>query len=100
MVKPVELQIKDQVIYLSGYINFDNAQQVYEQGIPLVKKLLGSSAVALDLSGLTSSNTISLAVFVQWLRLSLPQCAIRLINVPHKMMDIIRASSLQADFGL
>lgn len=100
MVMPVDLQLKDHVLYLSGYIDFDNAKQVYQQGIPFIKQHIGNAAITLDLSGLTSSNTISLAVFVQWLRLSLPQCGVHLIKVPAKMMAIIQASSLQADFGL
>lgn len=96
----VDVQIKDQVIQLSGFINFDNAEQVYQQGIALIKQYSGNNLIPVDLSQLTSSNTISLAVFVQWLRLCSPARKIRLIAVPTKMLDIIQASNLLDEFGL
>lgn len=96
----VDLNIQNQIIHLSGFINFDNAETVYQQGIPLIKQFSGNDLIPINLSQLTSSNTISLAVFVQWLRLSLPSHKIQLIEVPAKMLDIIRASSLLDDFSL
>lgn len=90
----VELSINNQVLYVSGFIGFDNAARVYAQGIALIQQLSAGENIVIDLAELTSSNTISLAVFVQWLRVCLPQQAIQLLHVPRKMHDIIGASSL------
>jgi phospholipid transport system transporter-binding protein len=94
------VQLTDQMVYLSGFIDFDNAETVYQQGIPLLKQYTSSDVIPVDLSALTSSNTISLAVFVQWLKVILPTRKIQLLNVPPKMFDIIQASNLQAEFSL
>lgn len=94
-----QLKVQDQVIALTGSIEFDNAASVYAQGLKLLKQQ-NHSPVYLDLSGLQSSNSIALAVFVQWLR----QCAtgqqLYLQHVPQKMQAIIQASNLQDAFGL
>lgn len=94
-----QLSVQDQVLFLKGSIEFDNAATVYEKGLTLLKQQQ-QWPVSIDLSGLESSNTIVLAVFVQWLR----QCAtgqmFYLQKVPQKMQAIIQASNLMAEFGL
>ena len=52
----------------------------------------------LDLSGLQASNTIALAVFVQWVRQCKVGQQIVLQHTPEKMQAIIDASNLQAAF--
>lgn len=93
------LRLENQTLFVSGAIDFDNAEQVYRQGINLMggKTMQGTQ---LDLSQLTSSNTISLAVFVQWLRNCTSTQQMKMVNVPPKMRDIIEASSLLEPFGL
>jgi phospholipid transport system transporter-binding protein len=92
------LRLDGQTLVVAGYINFDNAEQVYRQGIQLLSGLAKQN-VLLDLSQLQSSNTIGLAVFIQWLRNASIQ-HLKLVNVPEKMTDIIRASSLLEIFDL
>lgn len=78
---------------LSGEIHFDNAEQVYQDGLKLLKQA-SASTIYLDLSGFKTSNSISLAVFVQWIRYFEGRVQLKLINIPEKMRDIIQASSL------
>ncbi len=97
MSQAAQLSLTDQQIQLKGSINFDNAAQVYEQGLKLLKQQTQWPLIV-DLSGLEASNTIALAVFVQWVR----QCAagqnIVLQHTPEKMQAIINASNLQQAF--
>lgn len=78
---------------LSGEIHFDNAEQVYQDGLCLLKNA-NVATIYLDLSGFATSNTISLAVFVQWIRALGAGVHLKLVNIPEKMRDIIQASNL------
>lgn len=92
------LRLDGQTLFVSGYINFDNAEQVYRQGVQLLSGLTQKS-ILLDLSQLQSSNTVGLAVFIQWLRNATIQ-HLQLVNVPAKMRDIVSASNLLDVFDL
>ncbi len=78
---------------LSGEIHFDNAEQVYQSGLGLLKQA-NTAVIYLDLSSFKTSNSISLAVFVQWIRYFEGHMQLKLVNIPEKMRDIIQASSL------
>lgn len=92
-----QLDLLDQRMHLTGSIHFDNAAQVYEQGLKLVKQHTEWPLIV-DLSGLESSNTIALAIFVQWLRQCRADQRIILQHTPEKMQAIIAASNLQQAF--
>jgi phospholipid transport system transporter-binding protein len=94
-----QLSVQDQVLFLKGSIEFDNAADVYEQGLKLLKQQ-NQWPIYIDLSSLNSSNTIALAVFVQWLRQCSASQPVYLQQVPPKMQAIIQASNLMAEFGL
>lgn len=88
-----QLKVQDQVLFVAGSIEFDNAPAIYAQGVKLLQQQT-QWPIALDLSGLTSSNTIALAVFVQWLRQRQVGQGFYLKEVPQKMQAIIQASNL------
>ncbi len=94
-----QLSLSNQTLSLMGVINFDNAEKVYQEGLILLKQA-AAPVVLLDLSAFNSSNTISLAVFVQWLRAMSAQCQLKLVHMPEKMRDIIEASNLLEVFDL
>lgn len=101
---PARVTAKGQEWILDGSIGFDNAAQIYQQGLSCLKQQ-AQWPVYIDLAALQSSNSITLAVFVQWLRRcsdqkGAVQQALFLKNVPAKMQAIIQASSLAAEFGL
>ena len=82
---------------LSGSIHFENAAQIYQQGLLLLQQQK-KWPLLLDLSGLQASNTIAVAVFVQWVRQCKVGQQIVLQHTPEKMQAIIDASNLQAAF--
>ena len=96
---PAQFSLSNQTLSLMGVINFDNAEKVYQEGLALLKQVV-APVVLLDLSAFNSSNTISLAVFVQWQRVIVEKSQFKLIHVPEKMRDIIEASNLLEAFAL
>lgn len=94
-----QLSIQNQVLLVRGSIDFDNAATVYAQGLNLLQQQ-PSSPVYVDLAGLQSSNSITLAIFVQWLRHRAVGQALYLQHVPPKMQAIVQASNLLDAFGL
>jgi len=84
---------QDQHLILSGAVTFSNAKQLYQQGLPLLK--VDQPPTVLDLSQLSQSNTIALAVLVQWLRQLKPTQSLQLAHVPEKLQAIMRASNLE-----
>ena len=82
---------------LSGSIHFGNAAQIYQQGLLMLQQQK-KWPLLLDLSGLQASNTIALAVFVQWVRRCKVGQQIVLQHKPEKMQSIIDSSNLQAAF--
>lgn len=79
---------------LSGRIDYQNAAQVYQQGLQLIKQHQ-AFPVILDLSGLEQGNTLALAICIQWLRACPDHQGLKLKNVPSKMLGIVRASHLE-----
>ncbi|MFZ3193364.1 MAG: STAS domain-containing protein [Moraxellaceae bacterium] len=89
----VRLIRQDDVLLLSGVVTFANAKSLYQQGLPLLAVNLPPTV--LDLSQLSQSNTIVLAVIVQWLRQLKPTQSLQLQQVPDKLQAIMRASNLE-----
>lgn len=89
----VRLIRQDDVLLLSGAVTFANAKSLYQQGLPLLAVNLPPTV--LDLSQLSQSNTIVLAVIVQWLRQLKPTQSLQLQQVPDKLKAIMRASNLE-----
>ena len=87
------LVCQDQRLLLSGAVSFGNAQTLYQQGVSLLSS--ASPPTVLDLSQLSQSNTIAVAVIVQWLRQLKPMQSLQLQHVPDKLQAIMRASNLE-----
>ena len=98
MTHAAQLSLDHDVLMLNGSIQFDNAAQVYQQGLALLNAHT-NWPLKVDLSGLNTSNSIALAVFVQWVR----QCSagqnIVLQHTPEKLQAIIAASNLENAFS-
>jgi len=84
---------QDNALLLSGAVTFANANAIYQQGLPLLTA--SQAPTVLDLSQLSQSNTIVLAVLVQWLRQLKPTQSLQLQHVPDKLQAIMRASNLE-----
>ncbi|WP_111893579.1 lipid asymmetry maintenance protein MlaB [Acinetobacter sp. MB5] len=93
------IELKNQQLYLSGTIDFDNAGQVYQQGLALIRQHQHFPLIV-NLTELAHGNTLALAVLVQWLRQTPQQNGLHFQNVPAKMLKIIEACHLDNDLIL
>lgn len=93
------IKIINQQLLLSGKIDFDNAQTVYQDGLRLIQQHQQFPLVV-DLIELQHGNTLALAVLVQWLRQTPNAKGLHFENVPEKMLKIIQSCHLQDDLTL
>lgn len=94
-----ELVATEQGLQIKGSIDFDNAASIFSKGKMLLERQ-AANHLQVDLAQLGDSNTIALAVLVQWLRAFEPRQDIQLINVPEKLQAIIKTANLTEAFGL
>lgn len=81
---------------LSGQISLQEANAVLAAGLTLLQRqqLAGPTLMG-DLSGLTQSNSVTLAVLLQWYRyLATQGIRLQLTGVPQRLRAIMGASSL------
>ena len=78
------IELKDQQLCLSGTINFQNAEQVYQQGLALIRQQ--PLPLVVNLAELQHGNTLALAVLVQWLRQKTEQKGLHFQAIPAKML--------------
>ncbi len=89
-----QLNTREATLSISGSVHFNNANSVFEQGKTALKKI-SAPIITVDLSALSESHTVLLAVIVQWIRgLSTGQ-QLHLAHVPAKLKSIIETSRLQ-----
>ncbi|ENV46269.1 hypothetical protein P255_00408 [Acinetobacter brisouii CIP 110357] len=93
------IELKHQQLCLSGTINFENAAEIYQKGLALIRQHAHFPLVV-NLEGLQLGNTLALAVLVQWLRQTPEQKGLHFQAVPVKMLKIIEACHLQDDLIL
>lgn len=95
----VSLNAADGRLVLDGVVDFDNADSVCKEGENLLRQSAGD--IVLDVSGLASDSSITVAVIVQWARSAATAGkAFRLAGVPDQLAAIIRVSGLQQALGL
>lgn len=87
-----QLSLTGQQLSIIGEVNFDNADQVLQQGLVLIKNM--QSPLSINLSQLVQGNSLVLAVIVQWLRSRSGQ-TVTISAVSPKMQGVIRASNLE-----
>lgn len=92
------LSIKDQVLWVSGKIDFDNAEQYYQHGLKLIQAQ--PLPLVVNLSELEQGSTLALAVLIRWLRQTPNAQGLHFQAVPQKMLKIIQACHLQHDLTL
>ena len=89
----VQLCLDENILKLSGALNYLNANQCYKDGLKMLKGI-SASHILIDLSALEKANTLALALVIQWMR-QLPEKVLRLTQMPEKMLGILRASHLE-----
>ncbi len=93
------IEFKNQELYVSGKIVYENAENYYLNGLKIIQseKLF---PLTVNLSQLEHGSTLALSVFVQWLRQTPNLQGLQFKAVPEKMMKIIQACHLQDDLKL
>jgi phospholipid transport system transporter-binding protein len=92
------LKMQQQVLWVSGKIDFHNAEDYYQQGLKLIQQQ--TLPVVVNLSELEQGSTLALAVLVRWLRQTPQAQGLKFQAVPEKMLKIIQACHLQHDLVL
>lgn len=88
------LQLGGQVLQVIGQVNYFNAEEIYQQG----RKLFAQHSdwpIQINLSQVEQGNTLLLAMIIQWLRQCPKMDSLALVQVPEKMLGIIKASHLE-----
>ncbi|MBF7684181.1 STAS domain-containing protein [Acinetobacter sp. B5B] len=94
-----EINVVNQNLVIRGQIDFNNAEQVYKQGLAMILKQ-SSVPVVIDLSALEHGNTLVLAVFIQWLRQMPNVSDLAFKSVPNKMLKIIQSCHLEHELHM
>ena len=92
------IELSNQELYVSGKIDFSNAEQYYQKGLQLIRQQ--QLPLVVNLAQLQHGSTLALAVLVQWLRQTPEAKGLQFKAVPEKMMKIIQACHLQDDLQL
>ena len=93
------IEFKNQQLVVSGKIDYDNAEEYYQEGLAILQTKIELPAVV-DLSQLEHGSTLALAVLVRLLRQTPNSNGLKFKSVPAKMMNIIPACHLESDLQL
>ncbi|MBP7783107.1 STAS domain-containing protein [Acinetobacter portensis] len=93
------IEFKNQQLVVSGKIDYDNAEEYYQEGLAILQTKIELPAVV-DLSQLEHGSTLALAVLVRLLRQTPNSNGLKFKSVPAKMMNIIQACHLESDLQL
>lgn len=93
------IEFKNQQLVVSGKIDYDNAEEYYQEGLAILQTKIELPAVV-DLSQLEHGSTLALAVLVRLLRQTPNSNGLKFKSVPAKMMNIIQACHLEGDLQL
>lgn len=93
------IEFKNQELYVSGKIAYENAENYYLNGLRVIQNEK-NFPITVNLSQLEHGSTLALSVFVQWLRQTPNLQGLQFKAVPEKMMKIIQACHLQDDLKL
>ena len=93
------IEFKNQQLVVSGEIDYDNAEEYYQEGLAILQTKIELPTVV-DLSQLEHGSTLALAVLVRLLRQTPNSNGLKFKSVPAKMMNIIQACHLESDLQL
>jgi phospholipid transport system transporter-binding protein len=80
-------------LLLEGLVDFDNAASIHAAGLALVRQ--AGPSIVVDLSGVQSENSITVAVVVQWLRAAAAAGKrLSVAGAPSQFNAIVRVSGL------
>jgi anti-anti-sigma factor len=93
MPKQVEIKVKNQMLHLSGDLDFSNVMPLYRKSLTLFE---GEQArITIDFSELTSTNSVALALIISWMNHAVKiGKALKLQNLSQDVMSLAKASGL------
>lgn len=86
----------NQELYLSGKIDYHNAETYYQRGLAEIQRHK-TYPIVINLSKLEYSSTLTLAVLLQWLRQTPKAQGLVFKAVPEKLNKIIKSCHLLDD---
>lgn len=92
------LRLQHQTLWVSGKIDFTNAEAYYQQGLKLIQQQ--NLPLIVNLAELEQGSTLALAVLVRWLRQTPQAKGLHFQAVPGKMLKIIQSCHLEPDLKL
>jgi len=93
------IELIGQELHVSGKIDYDNAEEYYQQGLIALNSHL-KFPIVVNLSKLLHGSTLALAVLIRLLRQTPDAKGLIFKAVPEKMMKIIQACHLEHDLQL
>jgi len=86
---------------LKGPLDVSTIRQIWLLGHQLIDKAEPNAQLALDLSGVTSADSASVALLLDWLRHAKKQNKqLNCCQLPEKIQEIIRVSNLESLFDM
>ena len=93
MTNKAEIKMDGKTLRLSGDLDFSNVMPLYQQSLALFQ--MNTTSVCVDFSGLTTANSVVLALMVSWIRLAKQQAkTIQLKNISQEIMSLAKSSGL------
>ncbi|ENV42936.1 MULTISPECIES: STAS domain-containing protein [Acinetobacter] len=93
------IKFSNQELHVVGKIDYNNAQQYYEQGLREIQSQT-VFPIVVNLAELESGSTLALAILVRWLRQTPQAKGLQFKAVPAKVMKIIQSCHLENDLQI
>ena len=93
MTKHVEIKIENNTLKLSGDLDFNNAMVIFNEGARFIAN--STQDVIVDFSGLVSSNSVVVALIINWMRAaSEAGVTLQLLQVSPEISSLVKAAGL------
>ncbi len=93
MTNKAEIRMDGNTLRLTGDLDFSNVMPLYQQSLTWFQQ--NNDALCVDFSGLTSANSVVLALIVSWIRIARQQAkTIQLKNISQDIMSLAKSSGL------
>ena len=90
------LEVKNNTVFVSGAIDFDNVVLLWQQGIALIDALKEAKEIKVDLKALKESDSSGVALLTGWVRVTQEKNkTILFMNMPSFMQDILQVCGLE-----
>ena len=90
------IEVKNNTVFVSGAIDFDNVVLLWQQGIALIDALKEAKEIKVDLKALKESDSSGVALLTGWVRVTQEKNkTILFMKMPSFMQDILQVCGLE-----